>query len=302
MDGRYSTISQPIHSIVVRDGSTNTYINKNVLKINSGVNNYPAQSYPTGVALELAHTGIDSEGNTAPTYTVGGLYGQKYNKSGFPTTADGNGTVSLPLSSPTFFTSISYSSLGDNYIYVFIGYFNPPTTGTYTFYTSSDDGSAVWIGDPALSGSSTAAQAVVNNNFGGSQGNTKRSGTISLEAGTYYPIRIMGTEGGGGDNLTFSWAGPGISETTDLTQYYYYFDNGTNFTASGGPTIGYVDKSTDNLLSVPNSSSGINVYTYKKIHTINSVLQPKNTIVDTDLSSGGGEVVEANKERWIAWT
>jgi hypothetical protein len=299
MDGRYSTISQPIHSIVVRDGSTNTYINKNVLKINSGVNNYPAQSYPTGVALELAHTGIDSEGNGPPTYTVGGLYGQKYNKSGFPTTADGNGTVSLPLSSPTFFTSISYSSLGDNYIYVFIGYFKPPTAGTYTFYTSSDDGSAVWIGDPALSGSSTAGQAVVNNNFGGSQGNTKRSGTISLEADTYYPIRIMGTEGGGGDNLTFSWAGPSISETTDLTQYYYYFDTGTNFTSSGGPTIGYVDKSTDNLLSVPNSSSGTNVYTYKKIHTINSVTQPKNTIVDADLSSGG-EV--ATKERWVAWT
>lgn len=116
---------------------------------------------------------------------------------------------------------ITYTSLGDLYGFIAIGYFTPPTTGTYTFYTSSDDGSGVWIGDIASATTGrTAANAVVNNNLGGGQGNTERSGTISLVAGTVYPIRIVHEEGNGGDNLTFSWAGPGIAKTTDLNTYF----------------------------------------------------------------------------------
>jgi len=41
-----------------------------------------------------------------------------------------------------------------------------------------------------------------------------------LTGGTWYPIRIVHEEGGGGDNLTFSWAGPGIGETTSLSTYF----------------------------------------------------------------------------------
>lgn len=112
-------------------------------------------------------------------------------------------------------------SPGDSYGFIAIGYFKPPTTGTYTFYTSSDDGSGVWIGSiaSAASGRSTS-NAVLNNNMGGGQGDTKRSGSTTLTAGLWYAIRIVHEEGGGGDNLTFSWSGPGIAETTDLTTYY----------------------------------------------------------------------------------
>lgn len=203
---------------------------------------------PNTLTYKIAKYGLDSEGNAEGTvlgFTLGGLYGQKYNKSGFPTTADGNGTISLPMSSPTFYSSISWGSLGDNYIYVILGYFKPPTTGSYTFYTSSDDGSAVWIGDAALNGGSTAADAVVNNNLGGGQGNTERSGSITLTAGEFYPIRILTSEGGGGDNLTFSWAGPSLSKTTDLSQYYYYVGDGSNFADSSAQTVGYADLSGD---------------------------------------------------------
>ena len=149
-----------------------------------------------------------------------GLIGQFFSGDWRATISTGN-IGALPLSNPTFYTSISYPTQGDLYGFIAIGYFKPPTTGTYTFYTSSDDGSGVWIGDiaSALTGR-TAGNAVVNNGLGIGQGDTKRSGTINLEAGVWYPIRIVQEEGGGGDNLTFSWSGPGIGETTSLSTHF----------------------------------------------------------------------------------
>ena len=165
------------------------------------------------------------------TRTGVGLLGQTFSGDWRATISTGN-IGSLPLSSPTVYTSISYGDLGDNYGFLGIGYFTPPTTGTYTFYTSSDDGSGVWVGDIASATSGrTTANAVVNNNMGGGQGDTKRSGTISLTAGVVYPIRIVHEEGAGGSNLTFSWAGPGISETTSLSTYFSFYktEAGANF-------------------------------------------------------------------------
>jgi hypothetical protein len=158
-------------------------------------------------------------------FTLGGLSG--FVSWGRPSdTQMTNGDiVSLdPFVGSSLYTSISYGDLGDDYGFIAIGYFRPPTTGTYTFYTSSDDGSAVWVGDIAAATTGrTLSNVVVNNNATGYQGNTKRSGTISLTADVYYPIRIIHREGAYGSNLTFSWAGPGISETTSLTQYFYYY-------------------------------------------------------------------------------
>jgi hypothetical protein len=137
------------------------------------------------------------------------------------------GSSGMPSASHRFgvnlWSSIAYTTVGDTYGFIAIGYFKPPTTGTYTFFTSSDDYSGVWVGDIAAASSGrTSANAVVNNGLGltAGQANTKVSGNISLTANTWYPIRIVHEEGSGGDNLTFSWSGPGISETTDLTTYF----------------------------------------------------------------------------------
>jgi hypothetical protein len=157
------------------------------------------------------------------TFGTPGLAGQFFPGPWRTTIATGNiGT--LPLTSPTIFNSISYREIGESYGFIAIGYFKPPTTGTYTFFTSSDDYSGVWLGDIAAATSGrTSANAVVNNGMdlgAPGQPNTKRSGTIALVAGVSYPIRIVHEEGGGGDNLTFSWSGPGIAETTNLSQYF----------------------------------------------------------------------------------
>ena len=141
--------------------------------------------------------------------------------------------LSSPLSSPSLYSSINYGENDDEYGFIAIGYFIPPTNGTYTFYTSSDDGSAVWIGSIAeASTGRSSSNMVVNNNVTGYQGDTERSGSIVLTAGTVYAIRIIHREGDGGDNLRFSWAGPGISKRESLASYFY----ANNF-GSEPPTI-----------------------------------------------------------------
>jgi hypothetical protein len=63
------------------------------------------------------------------------------------------------------------------------------SAGDYTFNTTSDDGSLLFID----------GQLVVNNNF--SQGETLRSGTITLSAGQH-TMEVQYYQGGGGDYLT----------------------------------------------------------------------------------------------------
>jgi hypothetical protein len=131
----------------------------------------------------------------------------------------------FPTSYPGFITSIAYpgASYGSAYSWMFTGYFTPPTTGTYTFYTLSDDGSFVWVGPEALTGFTTA-NAVVKN--GGVHGAQEVSGTISLNAGQTYPVRIIFGDQGSFGLLTFSWAGPGIAKNTDLSQYFTVNETG----------------------------------------------------------------------------
>ena len=108
---------------------------------------------------------------------------------------------------------------GSNFSVQWLGYFLPSTTEIYTFFTSSDDASYVWVGSNALS-EFTTGNATVNN--GGAHGTQEASGTISLTAGVYYPIRIQFGEQGGGDVLTFNYSTPTITKTTDVTGKVFY--------------------------------------------------------------------------------
>jgi len=108
---------------------------------------------------------------------------------------------------------------GSNFSCQWLGYFKPTTTETYTFYTSSDDASYMWIGANAQTGFTTG-NATVNN--GGAHGTTERSGTAALTAGTYYPVRIQFGEAGGGDVMTFNYSTPTITKTTNVTGLVFY--------------------------------------------------------------------------------
>jgi hypothetical protein len=72
------------------------------------------------------------------------------------------------------------------------GYIKVPKQGIYTFYTNSDDGSKLYIGD----------QEVVDN--GGYHGGTIKRGQIALEEG-FHNLRINYFQGGGGKDLQAGW-------------------------------------------------------------------------------------------------
>ena len=101
---------------------------------------------------------------------------------------------------------------------VWQGYFLADFTGTWTFRLESDDGSYMWIGTNALSGYTTS-NVTVNN--GGNHGVTAVTGTVSLISGTYYPIRILYGDGGGGYDCQFSWSRNGSSYIYNGAGYFF---------------------------------------------------------------------------------
>ncbi|HAV63127.1 MAG TPA: hypothetical protein DCY13_12275, partial [Verrucomicrobiales bacterium] len=83
----------------------------------------------------------------------------------------------------------------DHFGFLFEGLINVPADGEYTFHTSSDDGSRLYID----------GELVVNND--GEHGTTERSGKVTLTKGDH-GIRVTYFELGGGEELTVSWQGP----------------------------------------------------------------------------------------------
>lgn len=159
-----------------------------------------------------------------PLYVLGGLKG-KFNTSSdsMSTISEGNVGIDIPISGGVVLSNISYNNAGDYYSFLAFGYFRPPVNGTYTFSTTSDDGSAIWLGVLAdIENGRNISNALLNNNVTGAQGATKKSASILLTGNTFYPIRIVHRDGCCGDSLLFTWSGPNIEETADLTEYFYY--------------------------------------------------------------------------------
>lgn len=83
---------------------------------------------------------------------------------------------------------------------IFSGYIKVPADGVYTFYTSTDDGSKLYV----------AGQLVVDNDKPHSE-IEKTTAQVALQAG-YHPIRLKFFELGGGFALHVFYVGPGISK------------------------------------------------------------------------------------------
>jgi hypothetical protein len=152
-----------------------------------------------------------------------GLCGTRYvgyyndNPNWFLTASPQGDTNSL--SSIDRFTSSTQTNQ-DNYSWEWIGYFKANSNEAYTFYTSSDDSSFLWLGNAAASGYLTS-NALVNN--GGLHGKLEKQGTTSnpLVSGQYYPIRIQYGEKTGGDIITISFSTNTKSKTTNGTGYFF---------------------------------------------------------------------------------
>ncbi len=99
--------------------------------------------------------------------------------------------------------SISPALQQDQFAFKFSANINIKVAGSYTFYTTSDDGSKLYLN------TFDAAGQVVNNDF--VQGATERSGTITLTAGRH-PLWVTYFERTGGQSLQVRYNGPGISK------------------------------------------------------------------------------------------
>ncbi len=86
------------------------------------------------------------------------------------------------------------------YGFSYTGYVNIPSDGQYTFYTSSDDGSRLYIGN-----------TLVTDNDG-LHGTREKSGTIGLKAGKH-SITVTFFQQGGGANLSVSYESPSLTKT-----------------------------------------------------------------------------------------
>ncbi|MAT47482.1 MAG: hypothetical protein CMO35_08635 [Verrucomicrobiaceae bacterium] len=98
---------------------------------------------------------------------------------------------------------------GENYGLRFRGFIKVPKEGLYTFYTASDDGSRLMIGD----------QVVVNND--GLHSVLKRGGLVRLKEGAH-PVEVTFFEQGGGEELEVSWEGPGFSTQPVPAEAWFY--------------------------------------------------------------------------------
>jgi large repetitive protein len=106
-------------------------------------------------------------------------------------------------------------SVTTDFGFLFAGRIHIPKSGTWTFYTTSDDASELFVNGYSWS------NVVVNNNF--QQGLTQRSGTITLAAGTY-PFYVGYEQTGGGFGLSVAWAntGAGIAQSAIPDSAFYY--------------------------------------------------------------------------------
>jgi len=140
-----------------------------------------------------------------------------------------------------FLSIDNFSSSANTYSWMWLGYFVPPTSGDYTFYTNSDGSSWMWVGEGAHR-NTTVGNAVVNNS--GVHSLQEVSGTKYLRANKLYPVKILfGDNTSASEAITVSFSGPSISKTTDGRGYFlsgpYLFESLYNTTTRTYPANGY---------------------------------------------------------------
>ena len=111
----------------------------------------------------------------------------------------------------TSFTSTQ--NVAENYVRRLSGWLVPPTSGIYTFWIASDDGSTLSLGSGAASSTKAAIASVSGYTSFQSwdEQGSQKSVTKFLKSGTPYYIEAIQNEGGGGDHVAVAWQGPGIT-------------------------------------------------------------------------------------------
>ena len=163
----------------------------------------------------------------------------------------------------------------DNFSARWTGQVQAPFTGSYTFYTTSDDGVRLSIN----------GQQLVNNWT--QHAPTENSGTISLVAGQKYDLVLEFFENQFGATCTFSWQGPGVAK--QIVPQNYLFgpapDQQNPSTPSGLSMVSRTDKSISIQWNASTDNVGVAAYdVYRNNALAGSVTAPGTSFTDNNLS------------------
>jgi hypothetical protein len=123
---------------------------------------------------------------------------------------DVNFTDTATVTATATATNFTIASITENTTVLYTGYLLADYTGTWTFTITSDDASYLWIGSTAVSGYNTSNKLATASYLG------PGTGTISLTAGEYYPIRLLYGNGPAAGNLNLTYAHTGQTATNNF--------------------------------------------------------------------------------------
>jgi glucuronoarabinoxylan endo-1,4-beta-xylanase len=142
-----------------------------------------------------------------PSPVVNGL-DYKYYEGNWTTLPDFS-TLTPVKSGTTLGYYLTLRGREDGYGFRYTGYLEAPVEAVYTFYTSSDDGNKLYIGDTLL----------INND--GPHGTQERIGYIGLTAGKH-PFTMDFYDVAGTEVLGLAWKYPGILSKQSVTINRYF--------------------------------------------------------------------------------
>jgi hypothetical protein len=192
--------------------------------------------------------------------------------------------------SSTVITNLQKNDEGSHYSYNWTGAFVPHVSGTWTFWTSSDDSSHVFIDDLETG----AATHVVNN--GGPHGTVERTGTITVVAGTVYGIQVTFEEYGGGASMRMDYQAPGLSRVNaNLTSYNNTVFQSAVITSTSATSDSSGSSGSSSSGSSSSGSSGMTLPVTSGLLAHYSWYSWKNTTTWEDLSGNGNHMVNQSE-------
>jgi hypothetical protein len=168
--------------------------------------------------LDIVQVTVNAAGGLLPAVnpanTVNGLDYKYYEAGSGYTIVPVFSTLTPVKTGTTTNFNISLANRSITFSFNFTGYINVPSDGQYTFYTTSDDGSMLYIDNVP----------VVNND--GLHGALEKSGIIGLKAGKH-AISVGYFQQSGSSVLTVSYSGPGVSKQAIPASRLYRISTGS---------------------------------------------------------------------------
>lgn len=194
-------------------------------------------TYETTLAANTTVAGTPyapGSGVTSVTSATLGLWRKKF-LGNFGTVAGSGCDVTFCRTTKSFFgkpdTYVSFGFQNDAteelYTFEWTGYFKAPSSGNFNFYINSDDDVYFWIGTNALGTNNTEVNAHMG--VSGANGD-KNTNSVTLVAGTYYPVRIQFGEYHGAENCQLFYAKVGdanaVAGNDGLSGTQVWYHNG----------------------------------------------------------------------------